>query len=118
MKRVDLSINNPILQSAQMGFDTCMKLAVAKAVETGSDEGSVTLTVKFLLERAVNSETGEIDLIPDIKFKAGYSVPMKESMQAEILDHCRLVPHDGKWLLVNNQISMDELLEEEDEEGA
>ena len=49
-----------------------------------------------------------------LKYKAGYSVPMKESMDATIAESSRLV-HDDEigYMLVNGQVSMDELLAEE-----
>jgi len=117
MQRVDFGIMNPVLDSARQGFDACLKMAVNRAISTGSKEGSATLKVGFELEDGIDEETGETYMIPTIKFKAGYSVPMKDSIDGEIIEQSRLWRGpDGKWLLVNNQISMDELLAEESEE--
>ena len=51
-----------------------------------------------------------------LKYKAGYSVPMKESMDATIAESSRIVPADEGYMLVNGQVSMDELLAEEKDE--
>ena len=117
MKRADLNLDNPILIAAKDAFNSCLKMAVAKAIDTGSNEGSVTLKVAFSMESSADNQTGEIEMLPEIKFKAGYSVPMKESMEATVMTGCRLLHGPGgKWLLVDNQISMDELMEEDEEE--
>lgn len=116
MRRVDLGINNPILESARMGFDECLKMAVNRATRTGSLEGSATLKVGFQLKEAIDAETGETYLAPSIQFKAGYTVPMKDSIDGKIIEASRIFKGpEGEWLLVNNQITMDELLAEEDE---
>ena len=93
-----------------------MKMAVNRAIQTGSMEGSATLKVGFKLEKGIDADTGEIHMTPSIQFKAGYTVPMKDSIDGEIIEASRIFKGpEGEWLLVNNQITMDELLAEEDE---
>ncbi len=117
IKKFDLDIDNPILEAAKIGLNTCMQMAIAKAIETGSNEGSVTMKISFVMEDGVNEDTGETEMKPDIKYKVGYSVPMKESMEAKVLQNCRLMHGpEGRWLLVDNQISMDELMGEDEED--
>ena len=54
--------------------------------------------------------------MPVFKYKAGYSVPMKDSMDATIAESSRLIPDDDVgFMLVNGQVSMDELLAEDAE---
>ena len=115
-RRVDLSIENPVLNGARMGMDTCLKMAVARAISTGSMKGSATLKVTFELEDVIDKDTGETYISPKIGYKNSYSVPKKDSVEGTVIELCRIVPKDGKYLLVNNQISMDELMEEETEE--
>lgn len=111
-----ISIDHAMMIGAKAAFDTCLRAAIAKAISTGSDEGSATLKVSFEIPTVMDSETGEWRRMPLLKYKAGYTVPMKESMDATIAESSRLVPSDESgWLLVNGQVSMDELLAENEE---
>ena len=57
-------------------------------------------------------------MTPEIKFKAGYSVPMKDGIDGTIIEKSRIMQgNDGQLMLVNDQVSMDELLAEDDEKG-
>ena len=114
-QQFDISIDHAMMIGAKSAFDTCMRLAVGKAIGTGSDEGSATLRISFEIVSAMDSDTGEIKRIPVFKYKAGYSVPMKESMDATIAESSRLVQAQGEWKLVNGQVSMDELLDGDEE---
>ena len=114
-KQFDISIDHPMMIAAKAAFDTCMRMAVGKAISTGSDEGSATLRISFEIVTAMDNETGELKRLPVFKYKAGYSVPMKESMDATIAMSSRLIEKDGSWKLVNGQVSMDELMEDEEE---
>ena len=116
-QQFEISIDHAMMIGAKSAFDTCLRAAVAKAIGTGSDEGSATLKISFEVLTAVDSETDELRRMPVFKYKAGYTVPMKESMDATIGESSRLVHSDDiGWMLVNGQVSMDELLAEEAEE--
>ena len=115
-KQFDISIDHPMMIAAKAAFDTCMRMAVGKAIGTGSDEGSATLRISFEIVTAMDNETGELKRLPVFKYKAGYSVPMKESMDATIVMSSRLIEKDGSWKLVNGQVSMDELMAEDEDE--
>ena len=111
--RFDLCIDHPILTQARISFDQCLKQMIAKAIETGSDEGTATLKLAVVIPKILNQDTNEWEMKPTIKFKAGYSVPMKSGCDGIILEKSTLVENGvGGFLLVNDQISMDELLEE------
>lgn len=115
-QQFEISIDHAMMIGAKAAFDTCLRAAIAKAISTGSDEGSATLRVSFEIVSSLDSETGECRRMPLLKYKAGYTVPMKESMDATIAESSRLVPSDESgWLLVNGQVSMDELLAEDEE---
>ena len=116
-KQFDLSIDHKMLEGAKGGFDTCLKIAVAKALATGSNEGSATLRVSFEIHNGVDSETGETYMLPEIKYKAGYSVPMKDGIEGKVIEASRLIrKNDGGFSLVNEQVSMDELMDDDDEQ--
>ena len=116
-RQFEIGIDHAMMIGAKAAFDACLKRAVMKAIGTGSDEGSASLRISFEILTAVNDETGELKRMPVFKYKAGYSVPMKDSLDATIGESSRLVQgEDGDMLLVNGQISMDELLEEMREE--
>ena len=113
-QRIDLGLDNPILLAAKQAMNSCMKLAVQRALSTGSMEGSASLKISFELEEAIDKDTGETYISPKIDYKSSYSVPLKDSIDGTVIDICRILPgNDGKYLLINNQISMDELLEED-----
>lgn len=114
-RQFDISIDHAMLIGAKAGFDTCLRAAVAKAIGTGSDEGSATLKISFEIMTAVDQETGEMKRMPLMKWKAAYSVPMKESMDATIAENSRLILNRDEWQLVNGQVSMDELMGGDDE---
>ena len=112
-QQFEISIDHPMMIGAKAAFDTCLRAAIAKAISTGSDEGNATLRISFEVITAMDQESGEIKRLPVFKYKAGYSVPMKESMDATIAESSRL-KHDGEnWLLVNGQISIDEMMDAE-----
>ena len=116
-KQFDLSIDHKMLEGAKGAFDTCMKIAVAKAIATGSNEGSATLRVHFDIHQGMDSETGETFMLPEIKYKAGFSVPMKDAIDGKIIEASRLIrKKDGSFSLVNEQISMDELMDDDEPE--
>lgn len=110
-KRFELTIDHPMLKGAKASFDTCLKLAMARAIGTGSMEGSATVKVSFEIGHALDQKTGETMMVPTLKYKAGYSVPMKESFDNEICESSQLIrgPED-EILLVNDQVCMEELL--------
>ena len=113
-QQFEISIDHEMLKGAKRAFDTCMKAAIRKAIATGMNEGSATLKISFEIFDAVE-ESGEINKSPDIKYKASYTVPMKESMDATIVEKSRLIMGENGWELVNEQISMDELMAEDGE---
>ena len=116
-QQFEISIDHAMMIGAKAAFDTCLRMAIKKAIETGSDEGSATLKVSFEIFSTVDQDTGEIRRLPVLKYKAGYTVPMKESMDATIPESSRLIQNqDGGYLLVNGQVSMDELLAEDEDE--
>ena len=111
----ELSIDNPVLMSAKASLDTCLRTMVSKAVSTGSFEGSVTLKISMEIEEKLIEQTGEWVREPVIKFKAGWSVPIKENEEGKLPAGHQLVRNpDGEWCLINNQISMDEMIGGED----
>ena len=113
-QQFDISIDHRLLIGAKQSFDSCLRSAVARAISTGSMEGSATLKVSFELKDDVDHDTGETFINPEIDFKSAYSVPLKDSIDGSVIDKCRIVPgSDGMYQLIAGQISMDELLEEE-----
>lgn len=113
--RIDLSLDNPILTAAKQAMNTCMRFAVQRAVSTGSMEGKATLSIKFELEDSIDHETGETYISPKIDFKSGYSVPLKDGIDGTVMDTCRIIPRaDGQLCLINGQISMDEIMAEDE----
>lgn len=115
-KQFDISIDHAMMIGAKAAFDTYLRHAVAKAIGTGSDEGSATLRISFEVVTSVDEETGEMKRLPIFKYKAGYSVPMKESTDATIAMSSRLMESRDGWKLVNGQISMAELMAEDEDE--
>lgn len=116
-QQFEISIDHAMMIGAKAAFDTCLRAAIAKAISTGSDEGSATLKVSFEIFSVLDNETGEYWKRPMLKYKEGYSVPMKESMDATITESSRLVPSDESgWLMINGQVSMDELMAEDADE--
>ena len=114
MDKFELSIDHQMLKAAKIGFDACLKAMVAKAISTGSMEGSATLKVNFEITEETDKDTGEIYKQPEIRFKATYSVPLKQGCEGTIIEKSRIIQgRDGAWMLVNNQISMDELMKGE-----
>lgn len=114
MGNFELSIDHSLLAAAKIGFDVCLKQMIERAIETGSLEGTVTLKVGFDIHQMTEEETGEVYREPEISFKANYAVPLKQGVDGKVIERSRIVEkRDGGWMLVNNQVSMDELLEED-----
>ena len=73
------------------------------------------MKISFEIMTAMNQESGELQRMPLFKYKAGFNVPMKESMDATIAENSKLVESAEGWKLINGQISMEELMAEEPE---
>ncbi len=116
-KRIDLGLDNPVMTAAKQAMNAIIKLAVARAIGTGSMEGTATLTVRFELEDAIDQKTGEAFIIPKIDYKSRYAVPLKDSINGKIMDPCRIIQNGGGFCMIRNQISMDEIMEELGEES-
>ena len=116
-ERFDIGIDHPTLLMAKAAFNTCMQAAIARAIGTGSDEGSVTLKISFEIFSTIDQETGEYRRRPAMKYKAGFSVPVKESLDGTITDESWIVESGSEgFKMINGQISMDELMAEDSEE--
>lgn len=114
-ERFEIGIDHGMMIGAKEAFDTCLRAAVTKAISTGSNEGSATLKISFEIVTAMDQDTGEVKRLPVFKYKAGYSVPMKESVDATIAESSRLIQRgENEYMLINGQVSMDELMEEDE----
>lgn len=108
----DITIDHRMMQAAKGALNGCMQMAVKRAIATGANEGSATLRISFEIAEVLNKETSEFEKVPVWKFRAGFSVPMKESMEATMPETGRLIETDEGWKLVSDQIHMDELMAE------
>ena len=112
-KRFEISIDHAMLAGAKGSLNACLREAVGRAIKTGSMEGSANVKISFELYKGTDPDTGENFIFPEIKFKAGYSVPMKGSLDGNVVEKGRIQPTQDGWILVNEQVSMDELMEEQ-----
>lgn len=110
-ERFEISIDHEMLKNAKMAMNASLKAAIKKAISTGSNEGSASLKISFEIFSETDGATGEITRRPTIKFRAGYSVPMKEGIDGTIAEGSTLLPIENGYMLINDQISMNELLE-------
>ena len=115
-KQFEIGIDHELFRGAKAAFNTCMRAAVAKAISTGSYEGSATLKINFEIYKTLDQETGEYKEMPEMKYKASYSVPMKESAEATIVEKSQLQRTEDGYALISGQISMNELMAEGTEE--
>ena len=114
-KRCELSLDHPVLAQAKLVMDNCLNAMVSKAIETGSMEGTVTLKISMEIEDALDKQTGEIIKRPTIKFKVGWAVPIKNSAEGKLITDSHLArDNDGDWWLINNQLSVEDILAEID----
>lgn len=114
--RFEPSINHALLIPARRAFNECLKNAINSAIRTGAMEGSAQLKVSFELTKCLKTETAEFEIVPQIKFKATSSVPMKDSIDGKVVEKATVrEDKDWGWILVNNQISMDEMIGREAE---
>lgn len=110
-KPFEISIDHAMMARAKASFDSCLRIAVTRAIRTGSNEGSAALKISFEIMTEPDQNTGEIRRIPEFKYRAGYSVPIKESIDAKIEEDSRLMDSADGWKLVTGQISIDEMME-------
>lgn len=113
--KFDISIDHAMMIGAKAAFDTCLRAAVAKAIATGSDEGSATLKISFTIFTGTDKETGEIIRTPVFQYNAGFSVPMKTGIKATISEKSRLEAVGEDWKLINGQITMAEIMKDAEE---
>lgn len=117
MKKFELSIDHPMLAPAKAALDACLKAMVIKAINTRSMEGTAHVKIAFDIHEELDEENGMVQDRPEIKFKAGYTVPIKDGCDGKIAEESRIIPNEkGGFILVNGQISMDELLDEDEGE--
>ena len=116
-KQFEIGIDHTMMKGAKQAFDKCLQIAVTRAIATGSDEGSANLRISFEVLTSLDEKNGDLKRMPVFKYKAGYSVPMKESMDATIDESSRLESTKDGWMLINGQVSMDELLAEDEPEA-
>ena len=116
-KRIDLGLDNPVMTAAKQAMNSIMKLAVARAISTGSMEGTATLNIRFELEEDFDKKTGESFIRPKIEYKSRYAVPLKDSIDGKIMDPCRIIQTGEGFCMISNQISMDEIMQELGEES-
>lgn len=113
-EQFEISIDHSIMKAAKLSFDQCLKLAISKAISTGADEGSAALKISFDIYQTMNEKTGEYERKPIFKFKTGYAVPTKETIDGKIAEQSQLVSGPDGYMIINGQISMDEILAEEE----
>ena len=114
MNKFELSIDNPMLKQAKVALNSCLNAMVCQAVKTGSMEGTAKLAISMEIVDAMDEITGEMQKIPEIKYKAAFSVPIKHSVDGKVTEYSNLQRDpEGGWLLVNGQISMEELMEDD-----
>ena len=89
-QQFEISIDHTMMKGAKQAFDKCLQIAVTRAIATGSDEGSANLRISFEVLTSLDEKNGDLKRMPLFKYKAGYSVPMKESMDATIDESSRL----------------------------
>lgn len=111
-KQFEIGIDHEMMNGAKQALNKCMQLAVAKAIDTGSDEGSATLRIGFQIMTSWDDNTGELKRMPVWDYRAGFSVPIKESVSATIQENSRLIDSADGWQLINGQVSMNEVLED------
>lgn len=118
MNKHTLTIDHPALLQAKAGFNTLLQHTINKAIVTGSMEGSVTLKLKFEISEDKDRETGEIRKVPKIGFKSTASVPLKSECEGSVTEPCTIMVgprSEGNYLLLDNQITFDELLMDGDD---
>ena len=116
-ERFELRMDHPSLVGAKIAMDSCLKAMVEKAVQTRSMEGTATLKISMEILDVMNEKTKEWEKKPIIKFRVGWSVPIKNSAEGKLMEASegQLVRNpEGNWCLINNQVSMDELIGGED----
>lgn len=110
-KQFELSLDHPVLAQAKLVMNKCLNHMVTKAVDTGSMEGTATLKISMEIEEDMDKKTGEIMKRPVIKFKVGWAVPIKSSAEGKLVSDSHLKrDEDGEWRLINNQLSIEELM--------
>lgn len=116
LEQFNLSIDHAMMIGAKAAFDTCLRESVAKAITTGSDEGSASLKISFEIFTSTDKETGEIIRTPVFQYNAGFSVPMKTGIKATIPEKSRLEAVGQDWKLINGQITIDEIMKNAEEQ--
>lgn len=124
MKKTDFQIglNHPDFTGIRETMDAALNHTLLRMTDGNFSEGSVTL--KIVIEIAedqqgnVDPETGEIIRKPVFGGKVSINIPQKASADIPTVIGNKL-EYDAerkRFVMINPQISMDELLSEEDSE--
>lgn len=112
-----LSIHNEIFNSLIDGLDRCLNICVDKIIETDMKKGTVTGTIQVEIDTKADENTGEVYYFPKFKTKAKVSIPLKGEMELLVSVNLKLMKRSGGgFLICDNQISVDDLIEAAREE--
>ena len=126
MKKTDyqIGINHPDFTNIREALDKCLNTTLQKMVSRHFTEGTVTMKIDIGLKTdpedpavEIDPETGEIMPVPTFGGKVTINIPQKASASLPaIFGHgLRYDDENGSFLMINPQISMDELISDEQE---
>lgn len=124
MKMTDyqIGINHPDFSHIRETMDKCLNTTLQKMISRHFTEGSVTIKIDIGIKDnpedpsvEVDPETGEIMPVPTFGGKVTINIPQKASASLPaVFGHgLRYDDENERYLMINPQISMDELIPDE-----
>lgn len=116
MKPERLSIEGELFEDLRRQINLALESCLAKMRETGMSEGYVSVKIPIEIlgsEYAVGADR-RMDTLK-IEGKVGMTVPMKYEGKINTKTGLKCVSSDEGYMIAENQISMDEILEDNDE---
>lgn len=111
-----LSLSNKVFADTRIKMDAALNMAINKLVELGLRSGTVALRIKMEVETKVTDD-GEIIHVPSFEPKVSMKIGAGESLDCFVPKGLIMKRgRDGKNLVCENQISMDEVVD--DKKGA
>ena len=117
MKPEGLSISGELFKEMREQIDHALNVCIRKMREVHSDEGTVGVKIRFEIlddEPVMKSDLRSVRMDTlKIEGKATMSVPVKGETKMQTKIGIKCIGHNGGYAVMDNQISIQELLDGE-----
>lgn len=102
MTTARIALGHPMFAESLIAADAALNMLINKMAVKGLDEGSLSLSIKLVLEekQVTDPDTGALvkAMVPTVRYKASYSVKETNAIDGSIINNSNvLVQDDTGW---------------------